>query len=59
MTIYFIKPLSGSYLSKMGLKISKNEIDKLRKLYEKFIHDNEELVKRDYRLASIVKRIAK
>ncbi len=50
---------NGSYLSKMGLKISKNEIDKLRKLYEKFIHDNEELVKRDYRLASIVKRIAK
>ena len=48
---------NGTYLKKMGLKISKNDEDQLRRLYESFILDNKELARRDYRLAAAVKRL--
>ena len=48
---------NGTYLKKMGLKISKKDMDQLKELYESFIRDNKELAKRDYRLAAAVKRL--
>lgn len=49
---------NGTYLRKMGLKISKEDEDQLKRLYTRFIRDNHELAKKDYRLAAAVKRIA-
>ena len=48
---------NGTYLKKMGLKISKEDEVQLRQLYNKFIKENKELAKRDYRLAAAVKRL--
>lgn len=48
---------NGTYLKKMGLKLSKKDEDQLRKLYDSFIRDNKALAKRDYRLSAAVKRL--
>lgn len=50
---------SGKYLRGQGLDISKPDMEHLTQLYESFIIDNKDLVKRDYRLASAVKRLTK
>jgi deoxyribodipyrimidine photolyase-related protein len=48
---------NGTYLIKMGLSMSKQDIEQLKVLYNKFIIRNKEIAKRDYRLAAAVKRI--
>lgn len=48
---------NGTYLVKMGLEISKEELSEMKRLYEQFIKNNEALAKKDYRLAAAVKRI--
>ena len=48
---------NGTYLKKMGLKISSIDEEHLKRLYESFIRDNRDLAKRDYRLAAGVKRL--
>lgn len=49
---------NGVYLKKMGLRIGKEDLDELNNLYTRFVMDNKELCKRDYRLAAQVKRLA-
>jgi len=49
---------NGTYLKRMGLKISKKDEEQLKQLYDSFIRDNKELAKKDYRLAAAVKRLA-
>lgn len=48
---------NGTYLKKMGLKLSKKDDDQLKQLYDRFIRDNKALAKKDYRLAAAVKRL--
>lgn len=48
---------NGTYLKKMGLKLSKKDDDQLRQLYDRFIRDNKALAKKDYMLAAAVKRL--
>ena len=49
---------NGTYLMKMGIKMSKEDLNQLKELYNDFIKDNKALAKRDYRLASAVKRLS-
>ncbi len=48
---------NGTYLKKMGLKLSKPDEEQLKQLYTRFIKTNAAIAKRDYRLASAVKRL--
>lgn len=48
---------NGTYLKKMGMKISTKDMNHLKQLYESFIIDNKALAKKDYRLAAAVKRL--
>ncbi len=48
---------NGSYLKKMGLRLSKEDEEQLKLLYARFIKTNLATAKRDYRLASAVKRL--
>lgn len=50
---------NGTYLKKMGLCVDKEELARLKQMYERFIIDNKELCKRDYRLAAHAKRLTK
>lgn len=49
---------NGSYLKKMGLIISQEELARLKSLYERFIIANKDLCKKDYRLSAQVKRLS-
>lgn len=49
---------NGSYLKKMGLRMTKDDEDNLKKLYTKFIIDNKGILKTDYRVASYIKRLS-
>ncbi len=50
---------NGNYLKRLGLRISVQDMAQLKELYERFIIDNKDLCKRDYRLAAQVKRLTK
>ncbi len=50
---------NGNYLKKLGLRIPIEDMAQLKQLYERFIIDNKELCKKDYRLAAQVKRLTK
>jgi len=48
---------NSNYLIKQGLKMSKQDQEQMQMLYIRFIKDNLELCKRDYRLAAWIKRM--
>lgn len=50
---------NGTYLKKMGLAIDNDDLSQLKQIYERFIIDNKDLCKKDYRLAAQVKRLTK
>lgn len=46
---------NGIYLKKMGLEISKKDMEQIQILYKKFIRQNKDLLKKDYRMSAYIK----
>ncbi len=46
---------NGTYLKKMGLEISKRDMEQIQILYKKFIVQNKDLLKKDYRMSAYIK----
>lgn len=48
---------NGNYLKKMGLTIKKEEMDTMNELYVRFLKKHRDILKRDYVIASQLKRL--